>query len=142
MPSPAGGEGAIMSAPRRKQQAPKGLRAGLGILDLQRLELATDREVVVVEHQRARDAVLVKLERDRIDRDLLAARLITALEIAHGHGPALHAGKLLLVTRRIVRNALIRPDLAADHSQRIVDLFTAFGAVVDRKFENALVVAR
>src|SRR5215475_4622979 len=118
------------------------LRAGLRFLDLQRLELAADGEVVVVEHQRARDAVLVKLERDRVDRNLLTARLVGALEIAHGHGPALHAGELLLVARRIVRHALVRPDLTADDGERIVDLLAAFRAVVDREFENALIVAR
>src|SRR5262245_22416425 len=117
-------------------------RARLRVLDLQRRELATDREVVVVEHQRARDAVLVKLERDCIDRELLAVLLLLGLvEIAHRDRPALHAGELLLVARGIVGDTL-GPNLAADDGERVVDLLTAFRAIIDRQFEDALVVAR
>src|SRR5262245_66551424 len=98
MPSPTGGgEGAIISAESLA------LWAGLRILDLQRGELAADREVVVVEHQCARDAVLVELERDRVDRNLLAGLFLFCLvEIAHGDGPALHAGWLFMVACRVV----------------------------------------
>src|SRR5215813_3953983 len=87
-------------------------RARLGVLDLERLELARDREAVVVEQKRARDAVLVEFERDRIDRYLLA-RLGGLLEIAHRHRPALHAGERLLALGGVVRRAF-GGNLAAD----------------------------
>src|SRR5262245_50474539 len=97
-------------------------RAGLRVINLQRRQLAADREVVVVEHQRARDAVFVELERDSVDWELLAALLLLGLlEIAHGDGPSLHLGELLLPTRGIVGDAL-GPDLAADDGERVVDL--------------------
>ena len=51
------------------------LFAGLGVAHLERGELAADGEIVVVEHQRARDAVLVELELDGVDRRLLAGCL-------------------------------------------------------------------
>ena len=74
-------------------------RTGLAVLELDVLQHAADREVVVVEHQRARDAVFVEVERDRIDRRLLARRLV-ALEIAHGHRPAPQARQAPCCRRR------------------------------------------
>ena len=44
------------------------LRAGLRVFDFQRSQLPGDDEIVVVERQRARNAVLVKLEADRVSR--------------------------------------------------------------------------
>src|SRR5262245_29836430 len=115
--------------------------AGLGVADLERGELATDREVVVVENERARDAVLVELELDRIDRRLVAARGV-AVEIAHRDRPALEARELRLAGGGILGNALVRRDLAADDGRRIVDLLALLRAVVDRHLENGLVLAR
>ncbi len=55
-------------------------------------QLAADGKVVVVEQQRARDAVLVELELDRVDRQLVA-RLRRLVEIAHRDRPAHQAGR-------------------------------------------------
>ena len=115
--------------------------AGLAVADLERGELAADGEVVVVEDERARDAVLVELELDRIDRRLVAARRV-AVEIAHRDRPALEARELRLAGGGIVGNALVRRDLAADDGRRIVDLLALLRAVVDRNLENRLVLAR
>src|ERR1700686_5056297 len=52
------------------------------ILDLELAHLARHDEVVVVERERPRDPVLVELEADRIDRRLLAALRVVAVEIA------------------------------------------------------------
>src|SRR5271169_5327893 len=46
------------------------LLAGRRILDVELSHVANDGEVAVVEHQRPRNAVLVELETDRIDRRL------------------------------------------------------------------------
>src|SRR5947207_4587272 len=43
----------------------------LAVLDVELAERAGDDEIIVVEHQRSRDAVLVQFERHRIDRRLL-----------------------------------------------------------------------
>src|SRR5215510_13514447 len=115
--------------------------AGLAVADLDRGELAADGEIVVVEHQRARNAVLVELELDRIDRRLVAA-LCVLVEIAHRDRPALEAGERLLAGGGIGRHPLVRRDHAADDGERIVDLLALVGAVVDRHLEDALVCAR
>src|SRR4051812_12310529 len=44
----------------------------LGILDVELAHRARDHKIVVVEYQRPRDAVLVKLERHRVNRRLFA----------------------------------------------------------------------
>src|SRR4029077_19692246 len=64
-------------------------RARLRLFDLQRCELSGDDEIVVVEHQRPRNAVLVKLEADGVSCCLLAVfRLFALVEIADCGGPA------------------------------------------------------
>src|SRR5689334_6628717 len=67
--------------------------AGGRVLDLELAHVAADHEIVVVERERARDAVLVELEADRVDRCLLTARGIVAVEIADGDRPAREPGK-------------------------------------------------
>src|SRR5450631_4782651 len=84
---------------RRRSWAKANARlwAGLRFLQFQRRHVALDGEIAVVEHQRARDAVLVNLKGDGIDRRLLAAALgggVLLLEIADGHRPARELGKL------------------------------------------------
>src|SRR4051812_22708529 len=69
--------------------------AGRRVLDVERLQLAADHEVVVVELQGARDAVLVELEADGVDGRLLALPL-GLVEIADGDGPAPHSGERCL----------------------------------------------
>ena len=96
------------------------LLAGLRGLDLERAHLAVDDEVAVVELERARDAVLVHLERDRIDRRLLA-RLVVGLllglvEIADGDRPAREAGERVLAGRGVLR--LLRPARCGARSPR------------------------
>ena len=59
----------------RRVRGTFGSGAGLRLLQLERRHFALDGEIGVVEHQRARDAVLVNLEGDGIDRRLLAAAL-------------------------------------------------------------------
>src|ERR1700730_9190487 len=44
----------------------------LRVLDVELAHLSGNHKIVVVEHQRPRDAVLVEFERHRIDRRLLA----------------------------------------------------------------------
>src|SRR5215831_9670829 len=63
-----------LSVKERKGRYPSrpSSRTRLRLLDFQRREFAGDDEVVVVERQRARDAVFVKLEADGVDRCLLA----------------------------------------------------------------------
>ncbi len=80
-------------------------------LDLQRTYLADQHEVVVVEQQRPRHAILVKLEGDGIDRRLFAA-LRTTFEIADCHRPARQLSEPCFCGGRIGRNLCARPDLA------------------------------
>src|SRR5258705_9877977 len=49
-----------------------GLLTRLGVLDVEFAHRAGNDEIIVVEHQRPRDAVLVKLQRHRVYRRLLA----------------------------------------------------------------------
>src|SRR5258708_13334225 len=65
--------------------------AGGAVLELDRGQLAADCELVVVEHQRARDAVLVDFEPDRIDRRLVIPG--GSIEIAHPARPPLPPAK-------------------------------------------------
>jgi two-component system chemotaxis response regulator CheY len=68
------------------------LLAGLGVLDVQRRHLARQHEIAVVEHKRARHAVLEQLEGDGIDWRLLAGQVARGvIEIADRHRPARHA---------------------------------------------------
>src|SRR5207237_128498 len=83
--------------------------------------------VVGTEHQRARDAVLVDFEPDRIDRRLVIPA--GSIEIAHRDGPTLEPGKCRLTRRRIGRHALVRRDRGADHGERVVHLLAFFRAV-------------
>src|SRR5499426_4618205 len=115
--------------------------AGLAVADLDRGELAADGEIVVVEHQRARDAVLVDLELDGVDRRGIAA-LGRLVEIAHRDRPALEADKRLFARGRIVRDALVGRDHGADDGQRIINLLALFRAVVDGEFQNVLAFTR
>src|SRR3569833_1921305 len=63
--------------------------ARLVVADLELLHRAVDDEIVVIEHQRTRDAVLVQFERHRIERRLLTAvGLGRTVVIAHRHRPA------------------------------------------------------
>src|ERR1700686_4673895 len=63
----------------------------LCVLDVEPAERPGNDEVVVIEHQRARHAVLEQLERHRIDRRLLAVLLPgVAIVIADRHRPAHH----------------------------------------------------
>src|SRR5882724_301956 len=82
------------------------LLAGLHRLDVERAHRAVDDEIAIVEPQRARNAVLVYLEGDRIDRRLLArlvgASFFALVEIADGDRPAREAAQHILAGRRIV----------------------------------------
>ena len=78
------------------EELTRALRTRLRVFQFERSHLAADREICVVENERARDAVLVKLEADRIDRRLLAALLglfVIFVEIADGHRPARQLGQ-------------------------------------------------
>src|SRR5579862_9904617 len=115
----------------------------LRLFELERAELSGDDEIVVVEHQSTRNAVLVKLEADGVSRCLLAGfRLLGLVEIADRNRPARDAGKLYVIGGGIVVLALVGPDLAADHGERIEHFLAGLGAVVDRKVENALAGSR
>src|SRR5258708_255969 len=126
--------------PAMTAQAPSLARRG--VLDLQLAHLAGDDELAVVERERARDAVLVELEADRIDRRLLALLLLGAVEIADRDRPAREAGERGLARGRVGRLLLVGLDLAADHGERAVDLLAGLRAVVDRQLQNALALAR
>src|SRR6202166_1520992 len=121
------------------------LLTGLGLLEVERGHLAADGEIGIVEDERARDAVLVELESDGIDRLLLAALLrflILLLEIADGHRPARELGKLGEFCRRIFRQLRARRDRAADHGERAVEFLAGFRPVIDRKFQDGFAFAR
>src|ERR1039457_690732 len=97
---------------RRKSWAKANARlgAGLGLLDVERRHLALDGEIAILEAQRTRDAVLVNLEGDGIDRCLLTGALdrgVLLLEIADSHRPARELAKLGDFRRRIIRR--LRP---------------------------------
>src|SRR5215813_2482406 len=115
--------------------------ARLAVAHLQRAHGAADSEVAVVQHQRARHAILVELELDRIDRRLLAA-LLAAIEIADGHRPPRHVVEHALAGGGVIRLALARRDRPADDGERVVELLSSLGAVVDREFQHGLAVAR
>src|SRR3981081_782514 len=117
------------------------LLAGLGVANLERRELAADGEIVVVEHERARDAVFVELELDRIDRCLFAG-LGRLVEITHGDRPALEPGERFLARGGIGRDALVRRNHAPDDGERVVYLLALLRAVVDRKLDDALFFTR
>src|SRR6266702_2072908 len=99
-----GGHGCAFARPTEPYPL---LLAGLRGLDLERAHLAVDDEVAVVELERARDAVLVHFERDRVDRRLFARLVVRLLgglvEIADGHWPARKAGELVLAGRGVFR---------------------------------------
>src|SRR3984957_19610031 len=68
------------------------LRTRLRLFELQRAELSGHHEIVVVEHQSARNAVLVKLEADSVSRCLLVVfRFLACVEIADRDRPARNA---------------------------------------------------
>src|ERR1700722_18894134 len=68
------------------------LRTRLRLFKLQRAELSAHHEIVVVEHQSARNAVLVKLEADGVSRCLLVVfRFLACVEIADRDRPARNA---------------------------------------------------
>src|SRR5262249_8312935 len=89
------------------------------VAHLQRGELAADGEVVVIEHQRPRDAVLVDLEPNRIDRQLVVPRRL--VEIAHRYRPSFERGQRRLARCGIGRHPLVGGDRGADHGERVVD---------------------
>src|SRR5262247_3252023 len=115
--------------------------AGLRVAHLQRAHRAADGEVAIVQHQGARHAVLVEFELDGIDRRLLAA-LLAAVEIADGDRPARHVLEHAFAGGGVIRLALARRDRAADDGERVVELLSGLGAVVDRQLQHRLAVAR
>src|SRR5262249_56480780 len=113
-----GGEGAARSIAtwrimrRRWRDSDRFCRRSVtrfGLSDLDRGELAADGEIVVIEHERAGDAVLVKLECNRIHRNLIPA-LGRSVEITHGNRPTLEAGERLLTRCRVRRGEFVRHD--------------------------------
>src|ERR1700733_4815749 len=95
-------------------------RARLRLFDLDRGEFVGHNEIVVVERQGTGNAVLVKLEADRIDRRLLAGILrLVLVEIADRDRPARDRAKLRLVGRSVGVLALVGREFAADHGERI-----------------------
>ncbi len=89
------------------------LLAGLGGTNFELRHLARDDEVVVIERQRARDAVLVQFETDRIDRSLLArlVRLVVvSFEIADADRPAAHVQQHIVLGGGVVRLLRLRVD--------------------------------
>src|SRR2546423_15638181 len=68
-----------------------------GILDVEFAERTGNHEIIIVEHQRARDAVLEQFELHRVDRRLLAvAGFGVAVVIAHRYRPARQRFHLLI----------------------------------------------
>src|SRR4051794_12098929 len=117
--------------------------AGLAVLRVELAHRARNHKIVVIEHKLARDAVLVELERHRVDRRLLAFLLLgLAVEIADGDGPALERFHVLVGRRGIGRAFAFGRDRLADHGQRVVDLLAIVGAVIDRELEQRLAVLR
>src|SRR5215469_9162286 len=96
--------------------------AGRRVLNVELAHVARDDEVVVVELQRPRDAILVKLERDGIDRGLLLTLGIVAVEIADRHRPAGEALERRLSGSGVGRHLLVGRDGAADQRHGTVDL--------------------
>src|SRR5499427_10233543 len=123
---------------RASDDGPSLARRGVAKVDCD--ELAADGEIVVIEHQRARHAVLVDLELDGVDRRLVAAAR-RFVEIAHRDRPSLEAGKRLFARGGIVRDALGR-NLGTDDGERVVDFLALLRAVVDGKLQNVFAFAR
>src|SRR5579862_6064471 len=91
----------------------------LRLFELERAELSGHHEIVVVEHQSARNAVLVKLEADGISRRLLVVfRFLALVEIADRDRPARDGRELAVVGGGIIMLPLVGADLAADHGDR------------------------
>jgi hypothetical protein len=77
------------------------------------LELSGHHEIVIVEHQSARNAVFVKLEANGVSRRLLVVfRFLALVEIADRAPLARDGGELLVTGRGIVVLTLVGSDLA------------------------------
>jgi hypothetical protein len=80
--------------------------ARLRLFEFQRAQLSADHEIVVVEHQCARNAVLVKLEADGVSRCLFVVfRFLAFVEIADRDRPARDTCELSVVGGGIVVRA-------------------------------------
>src|SRR5882724_906675 len=118
--------------------------AGLRILDVEFSHRAGNDEIIVVEHQRPRDAVLVKLERHRVDRRLLAVLGFgVAVVIAHGHRPPRQRFHHVVGCRRVRRrDGPITGYRLPDHGKRVVDLLAVIRSVIDHQLEHGLAFPR
>src|SRR5689334_21271101 len=102
------------------------LRTRLRLLQLKRGHLAGDGEIGVVQNECTRDAVIIELKADRIDRGLLAALfrlVIFFVEITDGHRPACQRRKLRNFRGRIVWLFFVRRDRTSNHGKRVVEFF-------------------
>src|SRR5436305_9678292 len=104
--------------------------AGLRFLDIDGSELATDGKIVVVEHQRPRYAVLVKLEFDGVNRRLLTTPG-AAVEITHGDRPSFEPGERLFATGRIGGSPLVGRDYPTNDCERVENLVTLIRSVIE-----------
>src|SRR5204863_8662311 len=103
-------------------------RARLDFLHLYRGKLAADRKIVVVEHQRARYAIFVDFELDRIGRRLIANACL--VEKTHRHRPALQPRKRRLPAGRISWPTLVRKDHVTDNAEGLIDFLPLIRSVV------------
>src|SRR6266403_1744087 len=132
------------SSPRMTVGAWGRLLTRLGVLDVEFAHRAGNDEIIVVEHQRPRNAVLVKLERHRVDRRLLAVRGFgVAVVIAHGHRPPRQRFHRVVRCRRVRRrDGPTAGYRLPDHGKRIVDLLAVVGSVIDHQLEHGLALPR
>src|SRR3569833_612413 len=114
-------------------------------LHLQRGHVAGDGESVVVEDELARDAVLVELEGNDVDRGLLALAPLTVgelVEIADRHWPARELVERRNLGRSVRRRLRAGRDRLSDQRERVVELRAGFRAVKDGQFEHGLAGAK
>src|SRR6266403_247705 len=121
-----------------------GLLTRLGVLDVEFAHRAGNDEIIVVEHQRPRDAVLVKLERHRVYRRLLAVLGFgVSFAIPADHRPPRQRFHRVVRCRRVRRrDGPTAGYRLPDHGKRIVDLLAVVGSVIDHQFEHGLPLPR
>src|SRR5205085_4818211 len=102
---------------------------------------ATDGKIVVVEHQRSRYAVLVKLEFDGVNRRLLTTPG-AAVKITHGDRPSLEPGERLFATGRIGGSPLVGRDYPTNDCERVENLVALVRSIIEGHLQNALVLTR
>src|ERR1700730_276119 len=127
-----------------EQKAPAPSLTRLGILDVEFAHRAGDDKIIVVEHQRPRDAVLVQLERHRINRGLFAVLGSgVAVVIAHRDRPP--GQRFHRVARGggvWYRDGPTARDRRPDHGKRVVDLLAVIGPVIDHQLQHGLAFPR